>query len=196
MAMAASERVDFAKQRARLEESLARLRSQPERPQRGGPRVTVRVLQDRLCEAQVDGHTFLVDEPVERGGTGQAPSAMGYFVSGAAACLTSQLTQYAALLDVPFSDLTVEAEMAWDNRHKWGVVDLGHLTQGFVFRVAVTSPASPERVIELLRRAEEGCYASDALRNAIPMRAELRLNGATVHTQGVNGEVPEFPTHH
>jgi hypothetical protein len=103
------------------------------------------------------------------------------------------LTQFASLLDVPFSDLTVEAELAWDNRHKWGVVDLGHLTMGFVFRVSMNSDAPRERVIEVLRRAEEGCYASDALRNAIPMRAELALNGEPIHAQGHNGEVPDFP---
>jgi hypothetical protein len=84
MSMASTERVDFAKQRARIEENLARMRTEPDRPARGGPRASIRVLQDRLCEARVDGFTFLVDEPVERGGTNQGPSAMGYFVAGAA----------------------------------------------------------------------------------------------------------------
>ena len=105
------------------------------------------------------------------------------------------MTQFASLLDVPFTDLQVDAEIAWDNRHKWGVLDLGHLTLGFIFRVSITSDAPPERVIALLQRAEEGCYASDALRNAIPLRAELRLNGERIHTQGSNGEVPEFAPH-
>jgi hypothetical protein len=105
------------------------------------------------------------------------------------------LTQFASLLDVPFTDLEVEAELAWENRHKWGIVDLGHLTLGFVFRVSIASDAPPERVIALLQRAEQGCYASDALRNAIPMRAELSLNGQPIHTQGANGPVPDFPAH-
>jgi hypothetical protein len=82
--MATEPRVDFAKQRARLDRALARMREEADRPSRGGPAASVRVLKDRLCEARVGGHTFTIDEPVERGGTGQAPSAMEYFVAGAA----------------------------------------------------------------------------------------------------------------
>jgi len=192
--METRQRVDFAKQRARLDQALERMRSNPDRAVRGGPSASVRVLHDRECEARTGEHTFTIDEPIARGGSGKGPSAMDYFVAGAAGCLTSQLTQYAALLDVPFTDLEVEAEMAWDNRQKWGIADLGCLTMGFVFRVSLASDAPHDRVIELLQRAEEGCYASDAMRNAIPMRAELTVNGEPIYSQGVNGEVPDFPS--
>ena len=82
--MATEPRVDFARQRARLDRALAAMRSEPERVSRGGPAASVRVVKDRLCEARVGRFTFTIDEPVERGGTDQAPAAMEYFVAGAA----------------------------------------------------------------------------------------------------------------
>ena len=87
----------------------------------------------------------------------------------------------------------MDAEILWDNRRKFRIADLAQGTLGFIFRVHITSDQPRERVIELLQRAEDGCYASDALRNAVPMRAHLSLNGEEIHVQGVGGEVPDVP---
>jgi hypothetical protein len=82
--VATERRIDFAKQRAVLDKSIERMRSAPDRVARGGPAASVRVRKDRVCEATIRQFTFLIDEPVERGGTDVAPAAMEYFVAGAA----------------------------------------------------------------------------------------------------------------
>jgi hypothetical protein len=100
------------------------------------------------------------------------------------------LTQYASFLGVPIADLEVRAQLFWDNRRKHGVGDLPQAALGFTFRVAVSTDAPEARVREVFERAEEACYASDTLRNAVPMRAHLALNGREIAVQRRGGEIP------
>lgn len=44
-------------------------------------RVSTRLVENQRSEGQLDNHTVICDEPVERGGTGQGPSPLAYFVA-------------------------------------------------------------------------------------------------------------------
>lgn len=82
--MAAEPLVNWAKYRAIFERATQKMQENLERIALGGPMATVRVMKDRLFEASADSHSFRMDEPQARGGTGTAPSPMGYFTAGAA----------------------------------------------------------------------------------------------------------------
>lgn len=48
---------------------------------RGVIRATTRLVEDCRSEGQLEGHTVICDEPKERGGTGQGPAPLQYFLA-------------------------------------------------------------------------------------------------------------------
>lgn len=171
-----------------------RMGQNPDRPAIGAPKAKVRVIKERLFEATADGHTFQIDEPVERGGSGLAPSPMAYFTAGAAACLTSHLTQSGGYLEIHFTELEVEATVLWDNRRKFNIADLEQAAVGIIFNINMKSDEPEDKLIELLKHAEDGCYASDVVRNKTPLRAHLIVNGDEAYVHKNGDEIPDIPT--
>ncbi len=185
--------INWTKVKGIFEGATNRMAQNPDRPAVGAPKAKVRVIRERLFEATAEGHTFQIDEPVERGGDGLAPSPMAYFSAGAAACLTSHLTQSAAYLDVRFSGLEVEATVLWDNRRKFKIADLAQASLGIIFEIHMESEEPKEKLIELLKHAEDGCYASDVVRNKTPLRAHLNVNGEEAYVHKNGAEIPKLP---
>ena len=142
-----------------FESATERMVQNPDRPAIGAPKAKVRVIKERLFEAKAEGHTFQIDEPVERGGDGLAPSPMAYFTAGAAACLTSHITQSAGFLETHYTSLEVEATVLWDNRHKFGIADLTQASLGIIYNIYIASDEPEEKLVALLKHAEDGCYA-------------------------------------
>ena len=103
------------------------------------------------------------------------------------------MTQFASFLGVPFSDLSVTGTALWDNRRKHHVGAVTQAAVGFIFQVQITSDQSVEKVIEVFRKAEDGCYASDIIRSLTPMRAHLSLNGEEVLVDKRGPEIPDIP---
>ena len=171
-----------------------RMGQNPDRPAIGAPKAKVRVIKERLFEATADGHTFQIDEPIERGGSGLAPSPMAYFSAGAAACLTSHITQSGGYLEIHFTELEVEATVLWDNRRKFNIADLEQAAVGIIFNINMKSDEPEDKLIELLKHAEDGCYASDVVRNKTPLRAHLIVNGEEAYVHKNGDEIPDIPT--
>ncbi len=48
---------------------------------RGVIRASVRLVEDCRSEAQLEDHAVVCDEPKDRGGTGQGPSPLQYFLA-------------------------------------------------------------------------------------------------------------------
>mgnify|MGYP001367246612 CR=1 FL=1 len=185
--------INWGKVKNIFENVTERMGQNPDRPAVGAPKAKVRVIKERLFEATAEGHTFQIDEPVERGGSGLAPSPMAYFSAGAAACLTSHLTQSAGFLEIHFTSLEVEATVLWDNRRKFNIADLEQAALGVIFNIDMQSEAPQEKLIELLKHAEDGCYASDVLRNKTPIRAHLMVNGAEAYVHKNGAEIQDLP---
>jgi len=186
--------INWSKVKNIYEGATKRMQENPDRPAVGAPKAKVRVIRERLFEATAEGHTFQIDEPVARGGEGLAPSPMAYFAAGAAACLTSHLTQSAAFLEILFTDLEVEATVLWDNRRKFNIADLDQAALGMIFNVEIKSDEPEDKLIELLLHAEDGCYASDVVRNTTPLRAHLIVNGEEAYIHKNGAEIPALPS--
>ena len=186
--------INWSKVKNIYEGATKRMQENPDRPAVGAPKAKVRVIRERLFEATAEGHTFQIDEPVARGGEGLAPSPMAYFAAGAAACLTSHLTQSAAFLEILFTDLEVEATVLWDNRRKFNIADLDQAALGMIFNVEIKSDEPEDKLIELLLHAEDGCYAADVVRNTTPLRAHLIVNGEEAYIHKNGAEIPDLPS--
>ena len=48
-------------------------------------------------------------------------------------------------------------------------------------------------MVALLKHAEDGCYASDVVRNETPLRAHLIVNGDEMYVHKNGGEIPDVP---
>jgi hypothetical protein len=94
---------------------------------------------------------------------------------------------------VPFKDLSVTATALWDNRRKHRVGDLSQAAIGFIFQVEIASDEPVDKIIEVFQKAEDGCYASDIIRNMTPMRAHVSLNGREVFVHKEGGDIPDIP---
>lgn len=185
--------INWSKVKNIFERAMARMKENPDRPAVGAPQARVRVIRERVFEATAEGHTFQIDEPVERGGEGLAPSPMAYFTAGAAACLTSHIIQSASYLEVPFDNLEVDATVLWDNRRKFNIANMDQAALGIIFKIEMESNSPNKKLIEVLKHAEDGCYASDVVRNATPLRAHLTLNGEEAYVHKNGAEIPDLP---
>ena len=191
--MAKNVQINWPKVKNIFEKAAARMQEHPDQPAVGAPKAIVRVVKERLFEATAEGHSFQIDEPVARGGEGLAPSPMAYFAAGAAACLTSHITQSAAFLEIHFTDLEVEAIVLWDNRRKFNIADLEQAALGMIFNIEIKSDEPRDKLVELLKHAEDGCYASDVVRNKTPLRAHLIVNGKEAYIHKNGAEIPDLP---
>jgi len=185
--------INWGKVKGFYESATERMKENPDTPAIGAPKAKIRVIKERLFEAKTEGYTFQIDEPIERGGTGLAPSPMAYFTAGAAACLTSHITQSAGYLDIHYATLEVEATILWDNRKKFNIADLAQASLGVIFEIHIEAEEPKSKLIELLKHAENGCYASDVVHNETPIRAHLIVNGDElyIHKKGI--EIPDIP---
>ena len=191
--MAENVQINWPKVKNIFEKAAARMQEHPDQPAVGAPKAIVRVVKERLFEATAEGHSFQIDEPVARGGEGLAPSPMAYFAAGAAACLTSHITQSAAFLEIHFTDLEVEAIVLWDNRRKFNIADLEQAALGMIFNIEIKSDEPRDKLVELLKHAEDGCYASDVVRNKTPLRAHLIVNGKEAYIHKNGADIPDLP---
>jgi len=120
---------------------------------------------------------FVVDEPVERGGTDTAPNPLAYFLGGAAACLANHYVSVAIADGLTLRRLSITA--------------LGHfdrvLTEG-AFRdihydIRIESDESPEQIRDLAERADVMCFASNTLANAgVALTSRVIVAGEDIAT--------------
>jgi uncharacterized OsmC-like protein len=120
---------------------------------------------------------WAVDEPAERGGTDSAPNPLAYFLSGAITCLLSHCMLTAIEDGVEIAGIDVTARMRYNR-----AADVSKVTEA-IYTVRITSPAQPEALTDLLRRAQDMCYALNTLAAAgVALRTEVELNGEPLVT--------------
>ena len=59
--------------------------------------------------------------------------------------------------------------------------------------IDIETDAPKDKLIELLKHAEDGCYASDVVRNPTPLRAHLTVNGEEAYVHESGGKIPDLP---
>ena len=62
-----------------------------------------------------------------------------------------------------------------------------------VFDIHMKSDEPKAKLIELLKHAEDGCYASDVVRNKTPICAHLIVNGDELYVHNNGARSPGYP---
>jgi uncharacterized OsmC-like protein len=119
---------------------------------------------------------FVVDEPLERGGTDTAPNPLAFFLAGAASCLANHYASLAITEGLACTRLSIAALGHFDR------VLIGGAFRDITYDVQIET-AEPIDVRALAERADAMCFASNTLVNAgVLLTTKLRLNGTIVAT--------------
>jgi len=78
---------------------------------------------------------------------------------------------------VDIQDADAEVRGRFSPADKLGLEGPGGAFEEVSVVLEVRSPASVERVRQLVAHAERGCHSSQSLRAAVPVRLHVRVNG-------------------
>ena len=92
----------------------------------------------------------------------------------------SQLTRYAAELDIPIRDADMDIRMNYDTRGKLLLEDVSPAAQGLQYTLSIDSPASPEQVRRLVELIEKGCHTFNTIREPVPVSGAVVHNGTEI----------------
>src|SRR3990170_8328753 len=144
----------------------------------GTATTVVRVRSGVTCDIEDGPWKLVSDEMPGDGGAGLGPDAGVFVRAGLGSCLAMGYVIWAALLDIPLDSVEVVVEADYDARGMFGVDDsvLPGWT-GLRYTASISSPARPERIRELVEKADRYSPILDDLRRAGPVTGELRIAG-------------------
>ncbi|MCK9518185.1 MAG: OsmC family protein [Dehalococcoidia bacterium] len=118
----------------------------------------------RLEVEDSGGHSWVLDEPVDKGGTDTGTTPVEAFLGALVGCLITAFQFHARRKNVPIQK--IEGWVASN--------ESGYLNQ-IAVDLQVWSPAPEEQVRELLPRAERGCFVKAVLRPDLPYSVDLAV---------------------
>ena len=89
----------------------------------------------------------------------------------------SQLTRYASELDVQIDDAEMDIRMSYDTRGKLGLADVSPACQEVIYKLTIKSPATSEKVKQMVQMIEKGCHTVNSIKNPVPVLGRLVHNG-------------------
>lgn len=156
-------------------------------------------LDGLLHRAEWQGFSFHSDEPAQIGGGGEHPIPLAYFTASVGFCALTQIVRFAKQMRVPIDGLEGRVVSNWGRE---GSVLAGTVLArcvGFEIDVDVTSTAPPEHVAAVVQNAHAGCFAEQALRQAVAPTTTATVNGRPFRVDDPappgSGE-PEAPVRH
>lgn len=147
-------------------------------------RVRARLVQRFKSQAQAGPFTFFSDEPDERGGRGDGPAPLEYFLAGFAFCQLSVGAAHAALMGLQLDSVEISVRGLVNERGVYGFPGISAAMQDIKYEIHVQSTESPERIRAWLRAVEDGCPAYNTIRYPPPLLRRLFLNGEEVSLGG------------
>jgi len=120
---------------------------------------------------------FHCDEPQWLGGDDAYPQPLTYLAASVAFCFLTQVNRYASMLKkrVTHAACRTEFDVYWDGSVLKGTLKSG--VNEFRSYVTIESPESAEDVLRIIRLAKRGCFAEQLVRNPIPLKTTLTVNG-------------------
>jgi len=114
---------------------------------------------------EAGGHQMIIDEPFERGGSGQGATPLEVLVSSLVGCTNVISNRIAKQMNIAIHSMTISAVADVDAR----VLAGEHTEVAFPevrLDVTVISEASPEQFVELRERLERTCPVSVLFKQA------------------------------
>lgn len=113
-------------------------------------------------EVEAGGFSWAVDEPVETGGGGTAPTPVDRFLGSLAACLALSVEYQTDIRDVALESIDIDVS---------GTPKEGGLERIEV-RVAIDADADADTLDRIVDLGERGCYVASLLREDLDVRVE------------------------
>lgn len=123
---------------------------------------------------------LLCDEAPGRGGTGEAPSPLRYFVAGVAFCLELWYAKGAALAACELERLEVDLEASLDFRPEFRLERVDGRTDSILIDVRIQSPSSSELVLRAVDEGNDRCPLRAMVGAAILLHDRVQHNGRVI----------------
>ena len=147
------------------------------------PYVETRLVHNVSAEAswEQSGRAFSVrsDEAPGRGGAGEHPTAIRYFLSGISFCLAVWYAKAAALADVELETFEMRLEGAIDMRVEYGLPPAPG-PEYLLATTRITSPAATQAVVEVAKEAHRRCPLGNLVAKSVPVYLRLYHNSELV----------------
>ena len=89
----------------------------------------------------------------------------------------SQLTRYAAELDVQIDDAEMDIRASYDSHGKLLLNDASPGAEWLHYVLEINSPAPPEKIEQLVLLIEKGCHTINTIRQPTPVSGKVVHNG-------------------
>lgn len=133
---------------------------------------TARVRKGLTIDVEDGPFRFTVDSNPKWGGNDEGPNP-GVFGRGAlASCLAQGYMFWAARLDVPVDNVTVEVHADYDTRGMCAVGDVSAAYKEVRVKVKLESPAAPEEIERVLSSAEKHSPYFSIFQNGLSIKRE------------------------
>lgn len=138
-------------------------------------------LQNLQLRARVEGHSFLADEPMPKGGHDAGPAPLRYFLGGLVMCHQVWFIKAAVRRGIEIVTLAGEISAFSGAMVPHGAEDLGRPLSRFVYGMTMDSPNDPAEVREAAEEGLRFCPAMATVLQSTPLALTLTLNGSVVH---------------
>jgi len=121
---------------------------------------------------------FYCDEPHYLGGDDEYPQPLTYLAAGVGFCLLTQVQRVASMLRKTFTraECRCEFDTYQDGSARAGT--LSATVTEFRIHLDVDSPEEPDVIANVIRLATNSCFAEALVREPIPLRHIVTVNGA------------------
>lgn len=119
-----------------------------------------------LCNVEMEGHTAVIDEPPERGGTNQGATPLLHLSAAFATCQTVQIAKVAKAMRVEYGDINIDATI--ETGRGDGREDKSRIIRivGAKLEVSMKTNASEKKLARLQQLALDRCPIGALLEDA------------------------------
>lgn len=167
-------------QKPAVEKSIAELRAASPAQAATTNRAVVTLVGNQHSIASVRGFSVVQDEPASVAGGATGPTPTDYFIAALGTCQNVVLVRYAALEQIAVEALETTVTGTWDRRGLYGLLGIDPGFQEIAIETRVSTPATAEKVAELVRRTRRGCPIFATLRRETSLTVRLIVNGKAV----------------
>jgi uncharacterized OsmC-like protein len=136
----------------------------------------VRIRSGVACDIEDGAWKLVADESPDDAGDGLGPDPGVFGRAALGTCLAMGYVQWAAAMEVPIDSVEVVVEADYNAAAMFGVDDSSPPGWGALrYTVDISSPASEERVRELVDYADRHSPLLDDFARPVPIARELRI---------------------
>jgi uncharacterized OsmC-like protein len=139
-------------------------------------RAEVKSKAGMLKEGSAGGFTVMCDESESIGGDGTAPMPLQYFFLSLGFCMLTQVSRNAEAMKIEVKDATARVTGYLGSEGDVADGTSVHTVTGIDVEMNIDSDAPARQIAELVRRAENMCYVTQAIKAPIEPKLSVTHN--------------------